>query len=99
MSSPRDDFPESAAISARSPRMPPPSPLSEDVRSRLSRVVGAPKAQSLIQETLRKAGIPDIVTPQDMFVIASLLETNGGAIAVVASALKMRALLRGATPG
>lgn len=99
MSGSGEDFAAGAAISVRSTQMPPPTPLSEDVRSRLSRVVGAARAQTLIQETLKKAGIPSIVTPQDMFAFATLLEVHGGSVAVVASAIKMRALLRGATPG
>jgi GTP cyclohydrolase I len=75
------------------------APLFEDVRARLSRVIGAAKAQTIIQETLKKAGIQEIVTPQDMFAFATLLEAHGGSVAVVAAALKMRAVLRGATPG
>jgi hypothetical protein len=77
----------------------PHAPLSEDVRARLSRVIGTTRAQIIIDDTLKQVGLQDIVTPQDMFAVATLLEAHGGSVAVVAAALKMRAVLRGAVAG
>jgi hypothetical protein len=72
--------------------------LVEDVRARLARVVGAERAQALLEDTMKKAGIEDITTSQDLFEVAGYLEAHGGSVAVIAAAIRMRALLRGADP-
>ena len=72
MSLPREDFSPDGPISTRPSKMPH-APLSEDVRARLSRVIGTTRAQIIIDDTLKQVGLQDIVTPQDMFAVATLL--------------------------
>lgn len=59
---------------------------------------GPEGADELIEQTLRLAGLVDVVTADDLLRFAMLLEEQQGAVSSVGRAAKVVALMQGAKP-
>ncbi len=64
---------------------------------KLTNIMGAEKAADLIAETMRSAGVVRLDDPNDLFRFAEALMKHGGVIEAVGRAIKIQALLAGAS--
>jgi hypothetical protein len=71
--------------------------LLNEIRARLSRVLGQERAEELIREVLAEIGLAELVTADDLLAFGKALGARGGMLRVVGNALKTQAVLRGAT--
>ena len=77
--------------------VPPPGELHGLALEKMSRVLGAQKAQQLMDRILAQLGL-EILTAQDLYVFANHLSQLGGFESAVGSMLGVTAILRGARP-
>lgn len=71
--------------------------MTETAYSRLVKAVGREKGMRVANEVLRDLGLDQLQTPTDLLNFANHLIHLGGAIEFVGRALKVSALLRGAS--
>jgi hypothetical protein len=71
--------------------------LAQLARDKLTRVLGAERAQSVFAQTLAAARLTDIRTPDDLYLFGEQLSTQGGFEAAVGRLLTVAAILRGST--
>jgi hypothetical protein len=64
---------------------------------RMSDSLGAERAQACIDQTLAATGLRQLRTPDDVVLFASNLMQRGGFFEVMGGALRVQAILRGAT--
>ena len=65
--------------------------------ARMSDSLGPDRARSCIDETLSATGLRQLRTPDDVVVFASNLMQRGGFYEVIGGALRVQAILRGAS--
>jgi hypothetical protein len=65
--------------------------------ARMSDSLGPERARACISETLSATGLRQLRTPDDVVVFASNLMQRGGFVEVMGGALRVQAILRGAT--
>jgi hypothetical protein len=71
--------------------------LAQLAREKLTRVLGAARAQSVLAQTLAAARLTDIRTPDDLYLFGEQLSTQGGFEAAVGRILTVAAVIRGST--
>lgn len=59
-------------------------------------VMGEDRARDVIDETLRRIGLPALVTPDDRYRFAVELMKKGGVLEAVGRSIKIQAILLGA---
>jgi hypothetical protein len=64
---------------------------------KLVNLMGRERAAPLIAETMRRAGLTSITTPDDRLRFASALMANGGLYEAIGRAIKIQAILQGAS--
>ncbi|MDO9020975.1 MAG: hypothetical protein Q8S73_13495 [Deltaproteobacteria bacterium] len=64
---------------------------------KLTRVLGAEKGRRVFADVLSEAKLPDVSTPDDLYVFSECLSRRGGFEAAVGGLLGVAAVLRGAT--
>lgn len=64
--------------------------------AKLFNLVGRERAEPLIEETLKRAGLRALVTPDDRYRFACELMTKGGIYEAIGRAIKIQAILHGA---
>lgn len=74
------------------------SELHQLALRKLTNVLGAEHARSLMTRTLGELAMPHIETPHHLLQFADALRGQGGFIAAVGAMLGVAAVLRGATP-
>lgn len=74
----------------------PPSPWSAVALEKLGRVLGPERAQTVLRETMLRAGLRALDTPDDLFRLGCTIETIGGFAGTVGSLLALHAVMRGA---
>ena len=60
-------------------------------------VLGRDRGQRLLDELLRELGVPDATTPNDRVRLGNLLIQRGGVLESIGRAIKIQAILHGAT--
>lgn len=73
------------------------NPLTESTFARIIKALGRDKALRCGQAALSHLGIRQLVTAQDLLGFSNYLIQQGGVVEAVGRALKVSALLRGAT--
>jgi hypothetical protein len=71
--------------------------LAQLAREKLTRVLGAARARSVLAQTLAAARLTDIRTPDDLYLFGEQLSTQGGFEAAVGRILTVAAVIRGST--
>jgi hypothetical protein len=71
--------------------------MTENAFSRLIKAVGREKALRIGAEALAALAVHELRTPNDLLAFANYLIKQGGVVESVGRALKVTALLRGAT--
>jgi len=69
-----------------------------DIQKRLVHVYGESRGNALFREVLAELGLRRLESPNDEMAFADALITRGGLLEAVGRSLRVRALLRGATP-
>lgn len=64
---------------------------------KLRNVLGAEKAAVVIAATLKQAGLDGLRTPDDRFKFGCALMTRGGILEAIGRAIKIQAILHGAS--
>lgn len=72
------------------------SELEEIALTKLTRVLGQETGRRVFDETLAKAGIKAIQTPDELFVFAQMLSKSKGFEGAVGGLLSVTAVMRGA---
>jgi hypothetical protein len=70
-------------------------PAHDPALRKLVNMLGA-QARPLIAETLREAGLTDLITPDDRYRFACALMKRGGIYEAIGRAIKIQAILHGA---
>jgi len=73
------------------------NPLTESAFIRLTKALGRDRGLRYGQDALNELGISELLTAQDLLGFANHLIRHGGIIEAVGRALKVSALLRGAS--
>ena len=63
---------------------------------KLINVLGAERARKVIAETMARAGLRSLETPDERYRFATELMTQGGVLEAVGRAMKIQAILHGA---
>jgi hypothetical protein len=71
--------------------------LAQLAREKLTRVLGAARAQSVLAQTLAAARLTAIRTPDDLYLFGEQLSKQGGFEAAVGRILTVAAVIRGST--
>lgn len=71
--------------------------LSDPALQKLRNVLGAEKAAVVIAATLKQAGLDALRTPDDRFKFGCALMTRGGILEAIGRAIKIQAILHGAS--
>ena len=74
-------------------------PLLELARQKLARIFGERRAEQLLAETMKQAGVEALATPADLLRVGRVLEERGGFEAAVGAILTMQATLRSVDTG
>lgn len=64
---------------------------------KLVRVLGRPRAEALVAETLRQIGAPDLAAPESRLRFGHALTQRGGVVEAIGRAIKIQAILEGAS--
>jgi hypothetical protein len=64
--------------------------------SKIVNVMGRARAETVIRETMRRAGLDSIDTPDDRYRFACALMAQGGLCEVIGRSMKIQAILHGA---
>lgn len=72
--------------------------IIDDADARMKRLLGEERAREVREEILREIG-GSLVTADDVYRFASALDRRGGLLSALGSALKVKAILSGATAG
>ena len=70
--------------------------MKVDALQKLVNVLGVDRANSLIAETMKNAGLTSLDSAQDRFRFACELMTRGGLYEAIGRAMKIQAILHGA---
>lgn len=71
--------------------------LRDPALQKLRNVLGAEKAAVVIAATLERAGLDGLHTPDDRFKFGCALMTRGGILEAIGRAIKIQAILHGAS--
>ena len=64
---------------------------------KLIRVLGRPRAEALIADTLREIGLPDLTEAESRLRFGHALTQRGGVVEAIGRAIKIQAILEGAS--
>ncbi len=64
---------------------------------KLVHVIGRPRAEQLIADTLREIGLCDLGAPERRLLFGHALTRHGGVIEAIGRAIKIQAILEGAS--
>ncbi len=71
-------------------------PIALEIKKKIDYLLGREKAPTVIAETLARAGIPEVRTPDDAYRFAVTLMRRGGVFEAAGRAIKIQAILNGA---
>jgi hypothetical protein len=73
------------------------SAIQQLAMTKLTNVMGDVRAVTVMQDILSRAKLEEVRTPQDLLLVAEHMIASGGLLEVVGRALKVQAVLRGAS--
>ena len=73
-----------------------PSPTGQSGIRKLVNLLGQERADEVVRETLERAGLEELLTPDDCYRFAMELIKQGGALEAVGRAMRVQAYLHGA---
>jgi len=70
--------------------------LDDPALKKLVNVMGRDRAATVVADTMRRAGLTSLSTPDDRYRFACALMTRGGICEAIGRAIKIQAILHGA---
>jgi hypothetical protein len=72
-------------------------PTADPALQKLVNLLGAERAETVVRETLQRIGLETLNTPDDRYRFAKELLKQGGALGAVGRAMRIQAILHGAS--